>query len=180
MSEVQLMVDIEALGDDCLVQIGAATFLLGSAEPIDTWLINVDPRSPGQGLPDARTVMWWLSQSKEAQDSLRDPGQVPLFEALKQLRRIWADNGCQAMWSHASYDAAFLARSYQSVDARTPWNRKQVMDLRTALQLRPGAAAAEYPLAARGLVGHRADHDCVKQIRVLAAVLAALGEEQRR
>lgn len=172
----ECMVDIEALGDELLVQIGMVAFDTASYAPLEGVTINIDPLSC-RGRPSTETVLWWLQQKPEAIAGVFGlDGRVPLAEGLKQANSFYRRLKCQAMWSHATYDSVVLSRHFDEAGFAPAWGRKGVRDLRTLFSLVPeGVVANAYRSAGHGLVDHIAQDDCVKQIRVLGAAMRALG-----
>jgi len=172
------MVDTEGLSDLCLLQIGMVTYDTVDFEPIARTLINVDPKST-PGKPSVDTVMWWAQQSAEAQGAvlLAEP-KLPLGDALRAANAFYRENKCTAMWSHMYYDQRLLSDLYTHVGIAPAWGRKGARDLGTLFRLNQAASDAAtlaYKTAGDGLVGHVADEDCVKQIRVMKAVMAIAG-----
>jgi hypothetical protein len=68
-----------------------------------------------------------------------------------------------------------LSRAFESFGGVPAWGRKQVRDLRTLFALAPETTGAAYRIAGADLVDHIAVNDCIKQIRVLRAVMRSLG-----
>lgn len=174
----ECMVDIEALGDELLVQIGMVAFDTADWQPIDgaAATINIDPLSCS-GRPATETVLWWLRQSPAAiAEVFKLEGRVPLAEGLREANRLYRSWGCEAMWSHATYDSVVLSRHFAEAGFAPAWGRKGVRDLRTLFSLVPESVVSNaYRSAGHGLVDHVAQDDCVKQIRVLGAAMRALG-----
>ena len=83
-----LMLDLETLGTTpgCVVlSIGAVEFDLDGIKSEFRAHIDVDS-STALGLKvDARTVMWWLDQSKEAQNALLQADPFPIHGVLDAL-----------------------------------------------------------------------------------------------
>ena len=173
---IECMVDIEALGDGLLVQVGMVAFDTGDWAPLEGLTVNIDPLTC-KGRPSTETVLWWLQQSPEAIAGVFDPdGRVPLSEGLRLANAFYRGSRCQAMWSHATYDSVVLSRHYEEAGFAPAWGRKGVRDLRTLFSLVPeGVVASAYRSAGHGLIDHIAQDDCVKQIRVLGAAMRALG-----
>ena len=172
---VECMVDIEALGDELLVQVGMVAFEAGAWLPLEGITIDIDPLSC-RGRPNTETVLWWLRQSPDAIAGVFKPeGRVPLDEGLRLANAFYRRLKCQAMWSHATYDSVVLSRHFEEAGFAPAWGRKGVRDLRTLFSLVPeGVVASAYRSAGHGLTDHIAQDDCVKQIRVLGAAMRAL------
>jgi hypothetical protein len=173
---IECMVDIEALGDDLLVQVGMVAFDTADFLPLQGATIDIDPLTCS-GLPSTETVLWWLRQSPEAVAGVfRAEGRVPLREGLLLANAYYRGSGCAAMWSHATYDAVMLSRRFAEAGLAPAWGRRGVRDLRTLFSLVPeGVVRDAYRTAGAGLTDHVAQDDCVKQIRVLGAAMRALG-----
>lgn len=123
------MVDLETLGTNpksVILSIGAVSF-----DPDDdredfsnTFYVNVDPKSCQKfGLTvDVSTVMWWLKQSKEAQETLVRSTVVSLPTALRQFSTWYSEFGGHLYGNGAAFDNVILANAYDACDCGRPWS----------------------------------------------------------
>lgn len=128
-----IMFDAETLGRTAgctVLSIGAVEF--DSTKIIKEFEIRIDPRdSQRRGCHmDADTVMWWLDQSKEAQNALKgdvfkmDYALGKLVEAFKwKNKQVWC-NG-------ASFDFPIIGALFNKCDMEIPWAFWNEMDMRT-------------------------------------------------
>ena len=142
---IDIMCDLETLDSKVgavITQIGAANFDRKTGEIKDTFSINIDPQSAvRRGLTmSADTVMWWLKQSKQAQESLFENPQ-PIGEALlsfinwivRQRQSIKDDR--YRIWCHATFDFPILNHALEACDLPKPWGYKDARDIRTVVDL---------------------------------------------
>lgn len=160
-----IMIDIETLGtshNSVILSIGAVEF--DDHGITNTFEVNVDPVScTDAGLViDARTVMWWLDQSKEAQAHLTAKNPVPLRSALESLatRFIW--NGKKVWCNGVDFDFPILENAYKAAGwNRAPWAYYDKMDYRTLKNLVPKAVYEHCKIDA--VVKHSAGADAEAQ-----------------
>jgi exodeoxyribonuclease VIII len=122
------MVDLETLGtkpNSVILSIGAVTFDPENAKEdfSNTFYVSVDPESCQRyGLViDASTVMWWLKQSKEAQESLFKDVTVDLPSALGQFAYWYSRLKGKVYGNGAAFDNTLLANAYATCNLKTPW-----------------------------------------------------------
>lgn len=176
MDGLHAMVDIEALGttQDCVIaSIGLTAWSVGTVSsdvPRDEKLLLNVANQPGRTVM-AETALWWLRQSKEAQDATFGPGMARLGfrEALGAMYN-WG-RGAKFWWSWPSlYDLAILDHAYRQAGMETPWSRKNLCCARTFCKA-VGIRRPANPLR----------HDPLEDARVQAiAVQAALGDYVQR
>lgn len=161
-----VMIDFEALGKDCPCQIGAIYFDRVTGELGEPFKANIDANSLNTP-PDARTVYWWLSQSKEAQNTLLTNKQdirnvlANLVEFLAPANRIW---------SHATYDFAMLQNLLNQYNIPNSISYKSGMDIRTLMYL---AGTSTKDIAREG-THHDALEDCKYQVKYVTKALNQL------
>lgn len=191
-----VMIDIETLATSsnaAVIQIGACTF-----DEKSEFLVSIDPNGyDGRcGLEewhdkdyriDERTVAWWEEQGEAARESLQINQVANPSIALHELEKWLKSTGFQksyrtsgrSVWANGvQFDISILRYMYlveRGDNNATPWHYRQEKDLRTLFRL----FANHFPKGdmnrlRRGLVKHRADHDCIAQVRSLRKILDSL------
>lgn len=129
-----LMLDIETLGTTpgCVVlSIGAVEFDLNGITGEFHAHIDV-PSCIEAGLQmEASTVMWWLDQSKEAQEALLKAETFPLVDVLAALTDTFEWQDLRVWANGASFDFPILDAAYKAVGKKAPWPYYNQMDFRT-------------------------------------------------
>ena len=154
-----VMLDFETFGNGknaCVVQIGACYFDRFSGEIFDTFSVNVDARRSGGDL-DADTVYWWLSQSKEAINTLF-PDQVSELDAFIRLNNFLS--GADCIWSHATFDFVILSETLKRLKVIPSFQYRATRDIRTLMDL-AGNPKFDKP---RTGVHHNGLDDCKYQV----------------
>lgn len=171
-----VMLDIESLGNGkhaAIVQIGAAYFDRASGAIGEMFKINIDARSAvesGAEL-DADTVYWWLSQSREAIDSITALPLSPIGAAMVELNDFL--NGATAIWSHATFDWVIVTETFKRLKIRTKFHYRTCRDIRTLVDL-AGIQTTDYYLKREG-IHHDALSDCFHQIKYCVDAFQKLG-----
>jgi exodeoxyribonuclease VIII len=142
---IDICIDLETLDNKVpavITQIGAAQFDRLTGKVGRMFSANVDAEScQKKGMTiSASTVMWWLKQSKEAQNSLTAMTPLPVDEALKEFKN-WAAECRNALtdkiilWCHASFDFPILMRAYELCSIEPFWGYRDYRDIRTVVDL---------------------------------------------
>ena len=135
-----LMLDLETLGTTpgCVVlSIGAVEFDLNGIKGEFHAHIDIDS-STSLGLQvDARTVMWWLDQSKEAQNALLQADTFPIQDVLNAFNDTFEWKDLKIWANGASFDFPILEAVYKAAYRRAPWMYYNQMDFRTMKNLVP-------------------------------------------
>lgn len=161
-----VMIDFEALGKDCPCQIGAIYFNRVTGELGKSYKANIDANSLSTP-PDAKTVYWWLSQSKEAQNTLltdKKDIKTVLFELVEFL------TPAKRIWSHATYDFVMLQNLLNQYSIPNNINYKSGLDIRTLIYL---AGTSTKDIVREGL-HHDALEDCKYQVKYVTKALNEL------
>ena len=191
-----IMIDIETLSsasNAAIVSIGAVSFNISEtyvelAKEEDSFIVGINPDwydavSPIQFDTNDDTIRWWSKQSKAAQDSLKInkvqtlPLALDLFYEWVEKSGFNVDDTSyakdrQRVWAMpASFDLPILRNgakfAYGDVN-QVPWHYRQEMCARAHRALfNDFASEARAANLDQGLVAHRADHDAIKQARVL-------------
>lgn len=154
-----IMLDLETMGsgpNSAIVAIGAVRFNAESV--LDKFSINIDLKSCTDiGLKiDSETVIWWLEQSKEAQNLLVDGMISSISLALKSFNDWIGENA--EIWGHgAGFDNVILRQACKAARVIPAWNYRSDRCYRTI--------AALYPDIKRVNIGtyHRAIDDAESQ-----------------
>lgn len=169
-----IMVDLETMStsnDAAILSIGAVAF---GKEGVSTerFYTKVSLKSCQEhGLHiDAGTVMFWLEQSREAQQALLGYAP-PLSDALLQFSHWIGAYGKPKVWGNgATFDNVILRNAYKTANMKAPWDFWNDRCFRTLKGLSPGVVLPD-----RGGVHHNALDDAVYQAEC-AVVLLNLGE----
>lgn len=176
---MDLMIDIETLGQKpgcVIVSLGAVAFDPRTGEIGPTLMCDIDLNdSVARGLRiEPGTVLWWLGQSREAQDATFNPAakRYLLAESMSYLTHFWEKNECVNVWSHgATFDVPILERAYSHVRQSPPWQYRNIRDTRTVIDL---AGGARIPRPSTSLVHHALD-DAWFQAHVIMDCYKLLG-----
>ncbi len=193
-----LMVDIETLStrsNAAIVSIGACLFNpeLEEDEPcagvLDSFIVGVNPDYyyTGRFHVDPKTESWWKRQSKEARAGLKINMASTLPLAMDKFTTWieeqdfvktdmpWKDGSARVWANPPQFDLVILRNAAQHTYGSTndvPWHYRQETCCRTLAYLNPEQArvARDTPLITNGLVAHRADHDAIRQARVVQLI----------
>ena len=133
-----IMIDLETFGNGknaAVCQIGACYFNRYTGEIGPTFKVNVCARSAvksGADL-DADTVYWWLSQSREAINSVTAEPLVDISTAFSDLNTFMAD--AKAIWSHATFDFVIIQETYKRLGIKPTFRYSAARDIRTLVDL---------------------------------------------
>lgn len=167
-----LMIDIEGLGKSegsIICQIAAIPFnILTGGVSSSVFDVNIDIlKSYNLGFTmDASTVLWWLNQSKEAQDSVFNYTEYNQegWHPYKTLERLtcFVEGNCTPdvnVWQHTNYDAKLLGAAYTITKAKPFFNYRSWKDIRTLVAL-----TDDFDVDFEG-IPHNALDDCKYQIK---------------
>lgn len=197
-----IMVDIETYGmppNGALLQIGACAFDPDRVQSIeeltaDSFLVSVS-RKFYEGLKDSgdwcvepKTVQWWSEQSKAAQDGLELELVSSPREGLMRFANwmqavefdVQAKNSTKVpqIWANPpTFDLAILSHGYKVCGIPRPWHYRQEKDARTMMWLTENIAGmyTRVKKETDGLVGHRGDHDAIRQAYYVQLALSRIG-----
>lgn len=202
-----IMVDIETYGmppNGALLQIGACVFDPDRVQTIeelvaDSFLVSIN-RKYYDGLKEdsawkveERTVQWWSEQSIDAQAALNLELVSSPREGLQKFATWVLGAGFRfepknspdvgQVWANPpTFDLAILNHGFDVCDMRRPWHFRQEKDARTLMWLSMGYMGmyAKVKKETEGLVGHRGDHDAIKQAIYVQHALSKAGPWARR
>lgn len=158
-----VMIDVETLGNGknaLLIQIGAVYFDRHTGEIGDGFKVNIDAIDCGNsgGEFDADTVYWWLSQSREAIDSVIAEPREKIGLAMVKFCAFLCH--AEAVWSHATFDFVIIQETLKRLGL-PPLKYKLARDIRTLVDL-AGINTKKYE---RLGIHHDALDDCNFQIK---------------
>lgn len=78
-------------------------------------------------------MYWWLSQSKEAINSIIGEPRQDVRVAFNALNNFLAP--AKAIWSHATYDFVMITKTYRMLHMKTSFPYKACRDIRTLIDL---------------------------------------------
>ena len=158
------MLDLEALGNGknaCIVQIGACYFDRDTGEIGETFKVNVCAHSAtdsGAEL-DAQTVYWWLTQSREAIDSIVAQPRVDITVAMHDLNSFLSKAKC--IWSHATFDFVIVTETFRRLRIKPLFSYSTCRDIRTLVDM----AKLTIDKTERTGLHHDALADCEHQVK---------------
>jgi len=175
-----LMIDLETLGNtsnSAIVQIGACYFDRNTGEIGRCFLIDmIIDDACKHGEINASTIVWWLQQSKEAQDSVfgERPVRVILKSALSEFTRTMTE-GVVSVWCHVDFDWVILQNAYKSVELKFPFAYWQRKDLRTIIDIADVNPKKDFVNEG---IAHNALDDCKFQVKYTVGCFNKLRSKQ--
>lgn len=176
MSEV--MIDLETLGvenDSVILSIGAIEFCTNPFTILQRyhWGLNTKSQEDKGRKIYGSTVTWWLSQSKEAQDSLLLTQKISwqVEHVLAQLEIMCVQPVVKGVWGNGSmFDNALIGSLAKSFGQSNPLPYKKDRCYRTLKNLYP-----QVELPERNGIHHNALDDAIFQARHLSSIFAEIG-----
>lgn len=167
----EVMLDLETLGstpNSMIATIGAVKFdkVHGLGEEFYAVIDVVDAQKKGYNFDiQASTFLWWLQQSKEAQDALCSKDMIPIEEALRRFNSFCERDKSEevglTMWGNgADFDCVLLSNAYDKCGIKKPWSFRNNRCFRTVKGLLPTVKIAKNESAhnALGDAIHQANH----------------------
>lgn len=171
-----VMVDIETLGtksNSAIVQIAAVEFDINTGETGLEFSILLDIKDcMHQGLGvDANTLVWWMGQSKEAQEIFHNPDRVSLKKGLEMFTNYIGNSELDGIWGNSPrFDLGLLEDAYTRLGMEIPWDFRKELDLRTLVKFHPSLKGL---LKFEG-TPHNGIDDCKYQIRYCSAIWTSI------
>lgn len=171
-----VMIDLETLGttaDSVILSIGAVKFDLDGSIDNEAFYasVSIDSNLNSKRKISEATLIWWLTQSKEAQEVFHEPKQS-LDGALSALTD-WLGHNKRNAWSNgADFDLPMLAHAYAGLGWEAPW---QFFNSRCVRTIKSLPAADRVPKPPNALK-HNALQDAVSQVKHVQAIYAAMKE----
>lgn len=171
------MLDLESFGNGknaCVVQIGACYFDRVSGEIGKTFKVNVDARSSVESGADmdADTVYWWLSQSREAIDSVTSDPKLTIVDSFNQLNAFLIN--AESVWSHATFDFVIVQETFKRLGIKPTFSFRTARDIRTLVNL-ANITVSKTP---REGLHHDALEDCKHQVKYCVEAMNKLKGRQ--
>lgn len=126
------------------------------------------------------TIMWWMNQSKDAQNALTDPKPVDLDIALRMVDQFIRAHRAKSFtcWTHATFDAPIINYALNLCDIKPAIHYREHRDIRTLTWLnRNSGPKATMPAQ---LTAHRALDDARYQADYISAHLIRMGVGQKQ
>ncbi|KKN32982.1 hypothetical protein LCGC14_0808540 [marine sediment metagenome] len=194
-----LMIDIETLStrsNAAIVSIGACMFNpeleydeWPCAGMLDSFIVGVNPDYyyTGRFHVDPKIEAWWKRQSKEARAGLKInmASTLPLAmdkfttwveeQGFVKTSSPWKEDSGRVWANPPQFDLVILRdaaqHTYGSYDD-VPWHYRQETCCRTHsyLNRKHAQVARAFPPLIDGLVAHRADHDAIRQARMVQLI----------
>lgn len=182
---MDVSIDIETLSsrpNALITQIGACLFDRKTSHVSETFLANVSYEDvwdvSEEFHVDPNTVNWWLTQSDEARLSLSAPAPTSINMVLDSLYQWLRDHGFkkqnrdinQLVWANSpSFDCVILQHAMRVFSIPCPWHFRQERDFRTIVSLAEEFTAVDKLIINDSdLIKHRADHDAIRQARIIS------------
>lgn len=131
-----IMLDIETMGcstNASIMSIGACYFNPRTGEIGDTFHEQVSIAT--NGVIDASTVIWWMSQSDEARAKFKDNENAPhITSVLASLSGFIRPNS--KVWGNGvAFDNVIIRSAYENWQLPVPWKFWNDRDVRTIVDL---------------------------------------------
>lgn len=178
---MDMMIDIETLSDSRIGApwwIGWATFDPNGRGIDKRGTIRVDAQDflDAGMIANWETIQWWLTQPAEARSPAMD-GEVSAHRGLVTLREIYQTlSADKPIWAYpADFDLAIMAEAYRRFGMTTPWHRRSTRCSKSvflASGLDYDKTKEELRSETSGLIKHRPDHDCTRQVLFLQRAIA--------
>lgn len=135
-------IDLETMDNRPTAAITAAAVVLFNLDNEETkeFEVNIDLQSSiDKGLTvSGETIMWWMQQSKAAQDALMNPKPVDIHTGLSWLSMFINQYKANSFtcWTHATFDAPILNYAFNLCRVKNPVHYRQHRDIRTLTWLK--------------------------------------------
>lgn len=130
-----VMIDLETLGttpDSAFISLGACVFDPSTGSIGKEFSMNFEWSSACEGrVIDPQTVRWWLTQSKEAQNSLFSLPDHGFVGGLWAFQRWFRDYGGVPWSNGATFDIVMMEHAFRQHDIPCPWKHWDIRDTRT-------------------------------------------------
>lgn len=134
MSEVNYMVDIEALGHsrDCIVvSVGIVKFKIRTCEILDEkyWELDMGGQKKLGRTIDTSTIQWWMGQTKESQQAISNTKRIEVLDFINEFEAFIKEPGYY--WAKGTnYDFEILTNLFQQYWHDAPFKYSKWIDAR--------------------------------------------------
>ena len=173
-----LMVDIETMGtrpSSPVLAVGAVFFdpATGKTGPQFYRVASLRSEMENGAVPDADTVMWWMTQSDKAREAIAyKPSHInEVLLNLCEFAQASSSASKIQLWGNgAGFDNVLLIDAYRRADLRPFWNFWNDRDVRTIVEL--GRQIGIDPKRDMPFTGdqHNALDDAIHQAKYVSAI----------
>lgn len=134
MSEINYMIDIEALGTsrNCvIVSVGIVKFKIRTGEIFDEkyWELGLGEQQRKGRSIDSSTVMWWANQSPNTLKALSGKNRIPIADFIREFNHFIQDKGFY--WAKGTnYDLEIITDLYRLYEQQPPFRYSKWSDAR--------------------------------------------------
>ncbi len=140
-----LMIDLETLGTkpgSVILSISAVAFDIKTGKTDSLFHQKIDVYdSEKQGLKiQVDTFLWWLNQSKDAQNTLINGTHLKLRNTIIQFHKFvydWTSNDVKVWGNSARFDLGILQAAFDLFGYDLPWKPQNERDVRTLVSFAP-------------------------------------------
>ena len=179
-SEIHLMIDLETLStraNAVIVEVGYAIFET-TADVVNQsgrWNLRLEEQIDSVHMlrdVSTGTLLWWLDQSKEAQESaFKGLPKYTIEEFLTQFKEHIPWYNIQAVWCKGlTFDLPMLDDLHKQYGKAVPWHYRTPRDMRTLTWL-AGMNSADH---VKPTLAHSAESDCIAQAQTVQIALKKL------
>ena len=160
-----MVIDLETLGMDVIVQIGAVVFDYETFKEVDSLDLNVDFFSQvhNGGTLDPGMVKFWLDNA-DIITWLDEQNHIGVRNAFKELRKLVEFHKVQRIWCH-DFDMKVIENVSKRYGIKMPFRFNQRLDLRTLVFL------ADYQIDFDNESGYQKTHKAIDDTRFELAYL---------
>ena len=137
-----LMIDIETMGNksySVILSIAAVEFDIKTGKTGRHFNMAIDMQTCiDSGLRvSGDTTMWWLDQTKEAQNKILTAEKFHLSKVLVDFSKFCKDQNYFVWGNSNSFDLGLLQNAYEKCFLPAPWRYTKELDVRTLVFLNP-------------------------------------------
>lgn len=136
---MQASIDLETLGrspDAPILSIGLVLFNDAEILSRHEWFLDIQEQLDHGAKPDASTILWWFSQSPEAQIPQVETVRIPVASVLAGVRSVLPLE-CLVWGNGPSFDCTILSELFRRHGQSKPWDFWNERCLRTLLDTNP-------------------------------------------
>jgi hypothetical protein len=146
---VNIMIDLETLDtkQDAVILSIAAVAINTEGEILGTFHEYTEDCPSNMATTSMDTILWWMTQDKEARKLQAEAERNPLISTLEELSTFFRNFEDQeiAVWGNgAAFDNVILRRAYERNGLKAPWSYRQDRCYRTLTKLFPHIPMPEF------------------------------------